>query len=82
MSMNVAKQEPKYMIPKCITIPWRAAKGRKTEARGSHREPQGAKRKPNGSQRGANRGPKRSQKDAQMNYETGSKQLGKRMRKG
>ena len=47
MSMNVAKPASKYMIRKCITIPWRAAKGRKNEAkgnqRGTRRERKGAK---------------------------------------
>ena len=33
MSMNVPKQTSKYMIRKCFKIPWRAAKGRKKEAK-------------------------------------------------
>ena len=64
---NVAKQKSKYMIRKCITIPRRAAKGRKKESKGSHGEPQGAtgsqkeaKWEPTGCQKGTKTEPRGS----------------------
>ena len=39
---NVTKQKPKCTIRKRITIPWRAATGRRKEASGSQTEPKGS----------------------------------------
>ena len=61
ISMNVAKQQSKYMIRKCVTISWRAAKDQK---KGSQREPKGNLM---GAKWGAKRAPQRNQKGAKMN---------------